>query len=155
MMDAELSKWARFGVCWLAASIFVFGNSACDKNSISTPTATNEKAQDSGPRSSTLDRTQMKEDLHTFSLILPDSKTGRFTAGLHEIKAEDAESRRIVKLIKDGLIIVNWNAKLPAEWWAYENDAPVKGGYMLIRDGKESMSVTEVTADEAKKIMAK
>jgi hypothetical protein len=105
------------------------------------------------------DRKAMNADMTQLGLTmyLFHDDTGKAATGVADLAPKMEGAERLIKKINDGGIIVNWGKWIEAKWWAYEKDAPIRGGYMIVPDPARNneMRAREVTADEAKRILGK
>jgi hypothetical protein len=137
----------------LAKVFLVFGCIcfvACDKSGTSGGAAPSP-----APQPAAIDpaeREQMKKDMHTLALNLNPTQFGNLPSGLNKMTWDWGGKDQLTDAIISRKIIVNWGAALPAKWWAYEKDAPIRGGIMIVNEDK-SMVAKEVSADEAKRIL--
>ena len=112
-----------------------------------------------GPAPSEADRKAMAADMQQLALTmyLVHDDTGKAAPGVADLEPKMGGAERLIKAINDGRVVVNWGAWVEARWWAYEKDAPVRGGYMIVPDPARNneMRAKEVTAEEAKRILGK
>jgi hypothetical protein len=135
----------------------------CDRPSATTPGGTTAAAAataaTSTPAPSEADRKAAAADMQqlALTLYLVHDDTGKSATGLADIEPKMGGAERLIQKIKDGRIVVKWGAWVEAKWWAYEKDAPDRGGYMIVPDPARNneMRAKEVTAEEAKKILGR
>jgi hypothetical protein len=136
----------------------------CDKPAATTGGTTSTgaataRAAAPAPARSEADRKAAAADMQqlALTLYLVHDDTGKSASGLADIEPKMGGAGRLIQKIKDGQIVVKWGAWVEAKWWAYEMDAPLSGGYMIVPDpGRNNeMRAREVTAEEARKILDK
>lgn len=103
------------------------------------------------------DRESLKTDLLQLGMALQMSSqnTGKFAKDLNELKPFAQGGERLFERINSGKVTVNWGAKLPANWYAYETDALQSGGMVVVFSPKPVDSVVEKSAAEVKSIVGK
>jgi hypothetical protein len=132
----------------------------CDRSTGTTGRgATTPGAGATVPAASEADRKAMATDLQQLALTmyLVHDETSKPATGIDELAPKMGGAERLIQAVRDARIIVNWGVWVEAKWWAYEKDAPVRGGYMIVPDpGRNNeMRPREVTADEAKRILGR
>jgi hypothetical protein len=137
----------------LLLSIFVLG---CGGGSSDTQTPKTEPGKGKATPNSP-DRETLKVDMQQLALSLDISsqQTGAFAKDVNELKPfmEGAES--LIARINSGKITVNWGARNPITWYAYETEGLKSGGLIAVRSEKLTDTVVQKTAEEIKKIVGK
>jgi hypothetical protein len=129
----------------------------CDRSAKTTAGVSAATAP--GPVTDAPERKAMAVDMQMLALTiyLVHDDSGQPPKGVADIEPKMSGGERLVRAIKDGTIVVNRGAPIKAAWWAYEKDAPIKGGFVIVPDPgrRDEMRAKEVSAEEAKKILGR
>ncbi len=85
------------------------------------------------------------KQLHLFILNAQDPESGRLPDSTVTYGVIYKEDRKLYNLIKDGLVVLTPNPT-PDGAWAYVKEAPTTGGFVVTRQGVETMTAAQFQA---------
>lgn len=156
-------KWIAVGLC-VFAGLSAGCKKAVDKlEARATKTSDTAPATSSGPYSDggnpsvlgaaqgvrkAVDRlvtdNELKQ-LHLFIVNAQDPESGRLPDSTVTYGVIYKEDRKLYNLIKDGLVVLVPNPT-PEGAWAYVAAAPISGGFVVTRQGVETMTAAQFQA---------